>query len=179
MELPPNLQAPDNLTVKRQRLHLYVPSSDVKPPTYERIFGKPPSGAAKDGLYGRAYLRDNYPQQWKVYNMNMVIFRSWMKDDRAAQFLNSNMRHDKAMVKQVKSYLSLRAPELAALTFSNGGTAVTHRMGMEALYRKFNEYKHDKNKHGDRSKDDEDDQPLEQEEILRDDENDEPIAQVF
>ena len=47
----------------------------------------------------------------------------------------------------VMRYLNLRAPELAGLTFTKGGTIVTHNMGIDSLYQKFKEYKHDHNKH--------------------------------
>ena len=51
-------------------------TSQAPRPTYERIYGKPPSGTSKDGLYGRAHLRKFFPHQWKLYNVNMSSFRS-------------------------------------------------------------------------------------------------------
>jgi len=116
---------------------------DFPPPTFDRIFSKPPAGGSKSGLYGRAYLRKYFPHQWKIYNLNMSSFRDWMRDERASQFFNKNMREDASMVVAVKAYLALRAPELAGLTFMQGGSSVTHQMSVDVLYKKFKEFKHD------------------------------------
>ena len=160
LELFPDTDfAPLILNTKRQQLQAPVHNcidNEVKKldpfqiplPTHEQIYGKPLSRhTSKNEVYGRAYLRRFFPHQWKIYNMNMSCFRSWMKDERIALFLKGNMHHEKSIVEAVKRYLNLRAPELASLTFTEGGTIVTHNMGIDSLYQKFKEYKHDHNKH--------------------------------
>ena len=69
-----------------------------------------------------------------------------MTDKKATIFLSQDTRNENSTVEDVKNYVALRAPELVGLTFTDECSVVTHYMGIDALYRKFKEYKHDNNK---------------------------------
>ena len=83
----------------------------------------------------------------KTLQHEYVLFSKLNDIQESSNFLSLDTRNKKSTVKDVKNYIALRAPELAWLTFTKEGSVVTHYMGIDALYHKFKEYKHDNNKH--------------------------------
>jgi hypothetical protein len=57
-------------------------------PTYERIFEKRATGE----LQGREFLKKYYPQQWRIYSMNLKSVTTWfsnIEDPRIRSFFST------------------------------------------------------------------------------------------
>lgn len=114
-------------------------------PTYERIFGK----AKKGELKGRDYLRKYFPQQWRIYNMNLKCVRNWFsntEDPRIRSFFVTNMRHNEISQADVKSFIKERVGALAGFIFEYQGSTIQMHWKEEDVYEYFKEYKHSRNK---------------------------------
>lgn len=114
-------------------------------PTYERVFGK----AKKGELRGRNYLKLYFPQQWRIYNMNLRCVRNWFNnndDPRISSFFLTNMRHNETSQADVKSFIKERYGVLAGFIFVYQGSTIKMHWKEEDVYEYFKEYKHSRNK---------------------------------
>jgi hypothetical protein len=92
-------------------------------PTYERIFEK----RAKGELQGREFLKKYYPQQWRIYNMNLKSVRTWfsnIEDPRIRSFFSTNMRHNENSQADVKNFIKEHCGTLAGFTFYYQGLTI-------------------------------------------------------
>ena len=112
---------------------------------YKRIFKQRPKRTKGNLLWGRDYLREHFPLQWKTYNQNVKIVRSWFSnidDPVALVFMRSNLRNQKVMVKEVKEFIKVREPALVFLLFMSNGTVLHVRWQVDDIYEWFKGYKH-------------------------------------
>ena len=112
---------------------------------YDRIFKKPPPHSKGKYKWGRQFLRDHHPLQWKTYNENVKRVRSWFSDLENPEvkiLLNSNLRKEKEMVDKVKDYIKVREPSLGGLLFLANGSTACVRWKVDDIYQWFKEFKH-------------------------------------
>jgi hypothetical protein len=92
-------------------------------PTYERIFEK----RVKGELQGREFLKKYYPQQWRIYNMNLKSARTWLsniEDPRIRLFFSTNMRHNENSQADVKNFIKEHSGTLAGFIFHYQGLTI-------------------------------------------------------
>jgi hypothetical protein len=116
-------------------------------PTYERIFEK----RAKGELQGREFLKKYYPQQWRIYNMNLKSVRTWLsniEDPRIRSFFSTNMRHNENSQADVKNFIKEYSGTLAGFIFHYQGLTIQMHWKEKDIYEYFKEYKHSQKKIG-------------------------------
>jgi hypothetical protein len=116
-------------------------------PTYERIFEK----RVKGELQGREFLKKYYPQQWRIYNMNLKSARTWLsniEDPRIRLFFSTNMRHNENSQADVKNFIKEHSGTLAGFIFHYQGLTIQMHWKEKDIYEYFKEYKHSQKKIG-------------------------------
>jgi hypothetical protein len=91
-------------------------------PTYERIFEK----RAKGELQGRE-SKIYYPQQWRIYNMNLKSVRTWfsnIEDPRIFSFFSTNMQHNDNSQAYVKNFIKEHIGTLVRFIFHYQGLTI-------------------------------------------------------
>ena len=87
---------------------------------YDMIFKKSLSNSKGKQKWGREYLRDNHTLQWKIYNQNVKMVRSWFSnqdDPDIKLLLTCNLRNSKELADKVKDFIKTREPCLSGLLF--------------------------------------------------------------
>lgn len=122
----------------------YQPGNYSQQELYERIYKKAPSNMT-GFLWGRNFLREYHPLQWKVYKQNVSMVRSWFYDEDVADIatlLKNNLRNQQGMAEKVKAYIKTREPSLSALLFQSSGSMLLVRWQVDEIYEWFKGHKH-------------------------------------